>query len=130
MNTLIEDISAVKGMLDSLTFEQVRLMYGTGRSNTVTTAQGKKSFYRNGVMTKIGDIRESVWIEVIEYMIARDNETELYNYLYKWVKDTYGWNQTDEERKKYVLQLHAARIFDNPKWVDYTSFNEKYRKGI
>lgn len=46
------------------------------------------------------------------------------------IKDTYGWNQTDEERKKYVLQLHAARIFDNPKWVDYTSFNEKYRKGI
>lgn len=126
MDVLIDDISTLKDKLDTLTFEQVNMKYGTGRSNTVTTPQGKKSFYRHGVMTEIGDIRESVWMEIVEYLIVRDKETELYNCLYEWVKDTYGWNQTDAERKQYVLQLHATRIFDNPAWVDYIAFNEKY----
>ena len=29
-----------------------------------------------------------------------------------------------------ALELHAARIFDNIEWCDYTAFNEKYRPEV
>ena len=29
-----------------------------------------------------------------------------------------------------ALELHAARMFDNTKWYDYTAFNEKYRPEL
>lgn len=126
MNNLIDNFAELENIKDSVTFDKVRLMYGTGRSNTITTPQGKKSFYRNGVMTEIGDIKESVWVQLIEYLIQREDEIELFNQLVEWIKDTYHWQQTEEECKKYALELHAARIFDRPEWVDYLAFNKKY----
>lgn len=114
-------------VLDGLTFEKVSLKYGTGRSNTFNTPNGKKTSYRHGVMTEIGDIEVSVWMQIVEYLIRKANEIELYNNLLEWVTDTMKWSESEAERRKYALELHAARIFDNPKWVDYIAFNKKYR---
>lgn len=117
-------------VLDGLTFEKVSLKYGTGRSNTFNTPNGKKTSYRHGVMTEIGDIEVSVWIQIVEYLIQRAKENELYNNLLEWVTDTLKWSENDAERKKYALVLHAVRIFGNPAWVDYVAFNKKYRPKI
>lgn len=130
MDKLIDNFSELESVKDSVTIVQVQLKYGTGRSNTITTSQGKKCFYRNGVMTEIGDIKESVWVQLIEYLIQRDNETELFNQLLEWLKDNYHWPKGDDERRRYALELHAARIFDRTEWVDYIAFNKKYRPEI
>lgn len=65
-------------VLDGLTFEKVKLKYGTGRSSTFSTLNGKKTSYRHGVMTEIGDIEVSVWMQIVECLIRKANETELH----------------------------------------------------
>ena len=131
MMTLIDRIEDLKGILDTVTCEQLRHKYGTGRSFTIVTPQEKKSRYRKGVMTEIGDIEESVWMQAMEYIIKRDNEIELHKNLREFVKDNYiGWFKTDMELAFYALQLHSSRIFDSPQWISYIKFNQKYRPGI
>lgn len=126
--TLIDRIEDLKDILDTVTCEQLRHKYGTGRSFTIVTLQEKKSRYRKGVMTEVGDIEESVWMQAMEYIIKRDNETELHKNLCEFVKDHFiGWFKTERDLIFYALQLHSLRIFDNPKWVDYIKFNQKYR---
>ena len=34
--------------------------------------------------------------------------------------------KTKAELEHYTLELYAARIFDNPKWVDYEAFAKHY----
>lgn len=41
----------------------------------------------------------------------------------KWITDKH-----DIERE--ALELHAARIFDDPCWRGYVEFNEKYRPEV
>ena len=49
-----------------LTWEDVRKMFGTGRSFRIEgSRQEKKYGYRIGCMTKIGDIEESDWLNLI-----------------------------------------------------------------
>lgn len=130
MEILINNFSEIESIKDSLTFEKVRDLYGTGRSNTFTTVQGKVTLYRHGVMTEIGDIEESVWMQIVESLIEKSQEVELYNNLLEWVREKIKWHESETERKKYALRLHASRIFDNPEWVDYKAFNAKYRPGV
>ena len=128
MDISINNFSEIESIKDDLTFQMVKYMYGTGRSNSFTTAHGKVVTYRHGVMTEIGDIEESVWMQIVEFLIKKSQETELYNNLLEWVTDTIKWLQNDIERKMYAIRLHAARIFDNPDWIDYRAFNKKYHR--
>lgn len=130
MAILINNFSEIESIKDSLTFENIRHKYGTGRSSTFATSNGKKTSYRHGVMTEIGDVGETVWMRIVEYLIEKAHETVLFNNLFEWIRDTIKWHQSEYECKKYALQLHAARIFDDPKWVDYKAFNAKYRPKI
>lgn len=131
METLIDSIEELMDLLKTITLEQLRWKYGTGRTFTIVTPQEKKSRYRQGIMTEIGDIEESVWMQAVEYIIKRDNETELHKNLREWLKDTFiGWFKTDKDLTLYALRLHTSRIFDNSDWVDYVAFNKKYRPCI
>lgn len=122
----IEDIN-----LAEITFGSIRKMYGTGRSFTTANSQGeKKSHYRNGCMTAIGDIEESVWKQTVRHLIIRENETELFRNLKSWLKDSKMMFRDANELEDYALDLHAARIFDRPDWVGYVDFNTKYRPEI
>ncbi len=130
MEILINNFSEIESIKDSLTFGKVKFLYGTGRSNTFTTVHGKVTTYRCGVMTEIGDIEESVWMQIVEFLIKKSHEIELYHNLLEWVKERSIWCTSETERKEYALRLHATRIFDNQEWVDYRAFNAKYRPNI
>ena len=132
MANIIDTFEELKSILDTVTFEQLRHMYGTGRSFTERNSQGdKKTHYRHGVMTEIGDIEVSVWMRVMEYIIKREDETGLYKNLCEWLKETYvGWFKTNTELTRYALELHSIRIFDRKEWVCYIAFNQKYRPEI
>ena len=117
--------------LAEITFSSIRKMYGTGRSFTMRNSQGdKKTLYRHGCMTAIGDIEESVWQQVVRELIKREHETELFQNLKSWLKDSKIMFRDEKELEDYALQLHAARIFDCVEWVGYVEFNEKYRPEI
>ena len=130
MEILINNFSEIESIKDSLTFVKVKFLYGTGRSNTFTTVHGKVTTYRRGVMTEIGDIEESVWMQIVEFLIKKSHESELYHNLFEWIKERSKWCASETERREYALRLHASRIFDDQEWVDYRAFNAKYRPSI
>lgn len=122
----MEDIN-----LAEITFSSIRKRYGTGRAFTFRNSQGdKKTHYRNGCMTEIGDIEESVWQQVVRELIKREHETELFRNLKCWLKDSKMIFRDENELEDYALDLHATRIFDCSDWVGYVEFNTRYRPEI
>ncbi len=113
------------------TFEDLRRMYGTGRAFTTGTDRlgNKKYTYRNGVMTKLGDIEESEWIFLIKALIAREGEEEMQRWLVEWYANDHV-PRTPEKLEQEALEAHAARLFDNEAWANFIPFNQKYRPTV
>lgn len=129
MDILIDRIEDIN--LAEIAFSSIKKRYGTGRAFTFRNSQGdKKTRYRNGCMTAIGDIEKSVWQQVVRELIIRESETELFKNLKCWLKDSKMVFRDDNELEDYALDLHATRIFDCPEWVGYVDFNTKYRPEI
>lgn len=112
-----------------LTFENLRSHYGTGESVTTGTGRDKIRSYRTGMETNIGDIELSLWIRLVKDLIEQSGEQELYEKLKEYVSK-FGFVKTKDGLEEYALELFASRIFDNPEWVDYVPFNQKYRPEI
>ena len=114
--------------IQELTCKQLEKHFGTGRAILISgTGRDKKYLYRNGYMTDIGDVLEADWLELAKYLIERENEHQLFSCLLEWVTDNVLWCHTKQERERYALELHMARIFDQKDWVDYKEFNKKHR---
>lgn len=117
--------------LQEITFAQLRVHYGTGRSLLISgTGRDKKYEYRVGCMTDIGDIEISQWVELVRYLIERDGEEQLQEKLLDWVKRSCIWLHTRKEQEEHALSLHASRIFECKEWVDYEAFNKHYYPEI
>lgn len=116
---------------ENITYEDIRLMYHTGKFIRDYGSQDKKAGkYCIGVMTKIGDIEEKDWIRYAEELIRRNNEEALFKQLKSWYRQTTPWLRDEKDLHRYSLECFVARIFDNPDWVDYTAFNQKYRPHL
>ncbi len=63
-------------------------------------------------------------------VIARRSETELLEQLQHWVKEHCAWLRTETAVEHGALELHAARIFDDPLWGDYVDFNKQHRPEV
>ena len=123
-------INGVEYLVSDLSFSDLRVHYFTGVSvRRLGDQHSKSSGYRNGVMTGIGDLEFPVWETLVRDLIHRSGEDELLNSLIVWLEGA-PWLRTKREVELYALELHADRIFDNPDWVDYVTFNRKYRPGI
>ena len=123
-------INGVEYLVSDPSFSDLRVHYFTGVSvRRLGDQHSKSSGYRNGVMTGLGDLEFPVWETLVRDLIHRSGEDELLNSLIAWLEGT-PWLRTKREVELYALELHADRIFDNPDWVDYVTFNRKYRPGI
>lgn len=121
-------VATADQLSDSITFEDLRVHFFTGRSILLSgSGRDKKYTYRSGVMTDVGDIELSRWREIVHSLIDKAHEQKLHEQLLKWVKDCCPFQHTKEEIETYALELHASRIFDNPKWAAYDEFNRRYR---
>ena len=70
--------------------------------------------------------RNDVWRDLVRELIVRSHEEDLFDKLLEWEKEHTYWLKTKAELEHYTLELYAARIFDNPKWVDYEAFAKHY----
>jgi len=121
-------VATADQLADSVTFEDLSVHFFTGRSILLSgSGRDKKYSYRSGVMTDVGDIELSRWRELVHGLIEKAHEQTLHEQLLKWVKDCCPFQHTREEIETYALELHASRIFDNPKWAAYDEFNRRYR---
>lgn len=113
---------------ENVTYDDIRLMYHTGKFIRDYGSQDKKAGkYRIGVMTKLGDIEEKDWIRYAEELVRRNNEEALFKQLKSWYRQTTPWLRDEKDLHRYTLECFVARIFDNPNWVDYEAFNKCYR---
>ena len=80
--------------------------------------------YREGVLTKLGDVEKSVWCEAMRRLIARSGEQDIFKLLIEHISG-YAWIRTKAQAEYYALELHSNRIFKNEKWVDYQPFRVK-----
>ena len=111
-----------------LKIEDVRFMYGTGRAIYISgTGRDKVYDYRNGCMTKIGDIEEGEWISLMKFLIARDGEQDLFNQLLAWETEHNFCDSDKKTLERDTLIRYSMRLFDNVKWVDFVRFNQRYR---
>lgn len=113
----------------AITFDALRLKYGTfrPRSNGFDRHGRKKYNSRVGIQTDLGDIEESLWLQLVAKLIEDMGETALLNHLRVWIIKNAKWLKTKPAIEKYALELHMARIFDNPLWESFVPFNRKYR---
>lgn len=117
--TIIDSLSAVPNR-DQLTHKDLHAHFSTGQSILLSgSGRDKKYGYRNGIQTDLGDIRNDVWRDLVRELIVRSHEEDLFDKLLEWEKEHTYWLKTKAELEHYTLELYAARIFDNPKWVDY-----------
>lgn len=110
------------------TFSDLRHMYGTGRA-VLLSGEGRNKVYgyRHGIRCALGDIELTDWQKMMKELIRRSREEELHRQLTLWVKE-HSYTQRDKaEFEQEVLELHSLRIFDNPEWVGFIPFNQKYR---
>lgn len=116
---------------ENITYEDIRLMYHTGKFVRDYSSQDKKAGkYRVGVMTKLGDIEEKDWIRYAEELVRRNNEEALFKQLKNWYRETTPWLRDEKDLHRYSLECFVARIFDNPNWVDYVTFNRRHRPEV
>ena len=114
-----------------ISYEDIRLMYHTGKFVRDYSSQDKKAGkYRIGVMTKLGDIEEKDWIRFAEELVRRNSEEDLFKQLKSWYRQTTPWLRDEKDLHRYSLECFVARIFDNPDWVDYEAFNRRYRPEV
>lgn len=115
-----------------LSFEKLCKKYGTFRTYSDGTDRlgRKKHRSRVGVQTDCGDIEITLWCELVRKMIEQHNERELFNHLKVWVINECKWLTDKQEIEREALELHACHIFDDPCWLAFVPFNEKYRPEV
>ena len=123
----MDDVFTIKKPREELTFADLRHHFGTGRAY-IKSGSGRDRVYgyRRGIMTNIGDIEESEWKVLMLDLIQRSNEMGIYEALKRWSKERCDWLHSKAEVEEYALELHSARIFENPSWAGYEQFRHDY----
>ena len=119
-------MSFIKPKLEDLTFDDIRIHYGVGKSLSEGQGRYKKHSYWSGVQTNIGEIELSEWTVLAREFVEFKGERALFEQILEYTNSC-KWLKRSDEKKQYALELHCARIFDKPGWVGYLSFNRKYR---
>ena len=131
-SSVIPETVLVEGrsyQVNELSFSDLQFRYATRRAIKRASDTGNKATgYRQGVMTRIGDLELSEWEILIKDLIKRSGEEKLLMSLIEWASDSCPWLRGMSEIYLYALELHSSRIFDNPNWIAYREFNQKYRK--
>ena len=119
-------MSFEKPNIETLSFDDIRIHGGVGKSVSEGKGRYKTHSYWSGVQTNIGEIELSEWMALAWELVKYKGEQALFEQLLEYVNN-FKWLRRGDEKKQYALSLHCSRIFDNPGWVGYLPFNRKYR---
>lgn len=111
-------MDSTKKSLDHLTFADLRVHYGTGRAFLIRQEYRRNVYgYRKGVKTDLGDLEEKDWIQLATGLILKSGEQQLQKNLLEWEQEHNYCKSSPKEMEMTALELHMARIFDDPLWV-------------
>lgn len=116
--------------ISSITFEDICWQYGVFRCNSSGAGRNKQYYPWRAAKTKLGEIEIHEWCKLAEAVIEREQEESLLKALIQWCSKRNHESASAADIRIEALQLHTSRIFDNPMWVGYISFNKEYRPEI
>lgn len=116
--------------LQKLQYKDLKARYGTGRAYSEGSGRNKKSWYRTGVMTKIGDIRLDVWIQAAQALIAKNDDEDLLSAVMEYRENDYSIPMHKDTKLVECLKDVLSRLVDNPEWIGFVPFNSKYRPEL
>lgn len=116
--------------LTSIDFPDIRWLHGVFYCNSSGSGRDKKYHPWSGVKTDLGEIEEKAWCQIAEALINRKGESALLKSLIEWETNHNYAHASKEVVRKEALQLHVARLFDNPLWVHFVPFNRQYRPEV
>lgn len=119
--------SIIEFDLSTITFSDLCWRYGTGIDTSTGKGYYKVHSYRNGVMTKLGDIEIKVWCELMNQLIEKEDEQWLLAALEEWQRENCYNRKNPNEIREAALEMHSMRIFDRPGWVHFLPFNKRFR---
>lgn len=118
-------------MKTEIAFADLQCHFQTGRAYVISGEGRNRVYgYRSGVQCNLGDLEKSEWISMVRECISRHGEEKLHQQLLQYLKDQNHARESRAEIEFKALQYHAARIFDNETWVDFLTFNRKYRPEV
>ena len=91
-------------MKDCFSKEALRVMYYTGRD---IVSQAKVHKYRDGVMTKSGDIEISEWRESVRALIERNGDQKIFQRLKDEAWST-AWIHSEKEAEQHALERYVS----------------------
>lgn len=104
----------------TLKLSDIDWQYGTGAAVATGEGRHKTYQYRNGVMTKQGDIAEHIWYSLVEGIAQRDGEMWLIEALTTWEEEHNYVKDSSAQLRNRALKHYAARVFECPEWIYYT----------
>ena len=116
--------------VSQLGFDQLRLRYYVGRCHSRFSGRYKEYTYINYAQTDLGEIELPAWRKLAQQMIEYHHEEQLQEQLLEWVSEHNYCGDSKPKLLQESLELHMSRIFDNPNWVGFVSFNQRYRPDI
>lgn len=122
----IEDLN-----LNTISREDLIEQYGTGVSIPHGAGRAKTYTYRSGVQTKAGDLKLSVWTAAAQYVVQRDGlEAEIEHLREFFTQFGYRVGRTQEEKVREILSSCISGLYQNPQWVGYVPYNQKYHPEV
>lgn len=101
-----------------------------GKSHRCETVSGsgrnRVTRYANFIECNAGSIESPVWYQLIWDLAISSGEEELLRNLIEY-ESSLPFLRTQADREHYGLEQYSVRIYDNPNWVGFISFNRKYR---
>ena len=113
-----------------LTFEQLRVRYWSGKDSVSGVGRFKSHTYHHYAVTALGEIELEQWRKRAKELIARHNEQDLQANLMEWENEHNYTKMSPAALELESLGLHVSRIFDNPLWVYFVPFNQRYRTEV
>lgn len=114
----------------NLEFKRLRIHYFTGKSLSSGVGRNKSYSYIDYALTDAGEIEIPKWKSLAHQLISQYDEGRLQENLLEWEGEHNYTRSNQSQLELNSLELHVARMFDNPLWVDYVPFNQKYRPMI
>ena len=113
-----------------LTFEQLRVRHWSGKDTVSGVGRYKSHTYHHYAVTALGEIELAQWRKLAKELIARNNEQDLQANLLEWEREHNYTRMQPTALELESLDLHVSRIFDNPLWVYFVPFNQRYRPEV
>ena len=128
MSRRIDSIKEIN--LETVTAEDLRWKYGTYTSKSKGKGRDKVTTSRSGIMTPIGDIELSIWVEAARSVVHRDGLDEELNHMTGYYLKDESPAFPKKDLVNEALSAVLSGLYKDQAWVGFIKYNQKYHPDL